>query len=91
MSKLSKDYRKAAHDEIAACAQRIYETEGRPQGRAMEHWLRAEAQLSAERKDDSRSSVMKVANRSPASPSRGRSAQATSNSQTASRNSLQKH
>jgi len=38
------------HDEIAACARRIYETEGRPEGKAMEHWLQAEAQLIAERK-----------------------------------------
>lgn len=38
------------HEEISACAQRIYETEGRPQGKAMEHWLRAETQLRAERK-----------------------------------------
>jgi len=38
------------HDEIAICARHIYEAEGRPQGKAMEHWLQAEAQLIAERK-----------------------------------------
>ena len=31
-------------------AQRIYEKEGRPQGKALEHWLQAEAQLIAESK-----------------------------------------
>ena len=33
--------------EIAALAQRYYEEEGRPEGRAMEHWLRAERELHA--------------------------------------------
>jgi len=35
-------------DEIAACAHQIYVSEGRPEGKAMEHWLQAEAQLIAE-------------------------------------------
>ena len=38
------------HEEIVACAQHIYEAEGRPEGRAMEHWLKAESQLVAERR-----------------------------------------
>lgn len=50
MSKHAKAYQAPTHDEIAACARRIYETEGRPEGRAMQHWLEAEAQLVAERK-----------------------------------------
>ena len=50
MSKSDKTYQAPTHDEIADCARRIYETEGRPEGRAMEHWLQAEAQLTAERK-----------------------------------------
>jgi Protein of unknown function (DUF2934) len=50
MSKSIKGYRKPTHEEIAAAAQRIYEAEGRPEGRAMEHWLGAEAQLVAQRK-----------------------------------------
>lgn len=50
MSKSAKAYHPPTHDEIAACARRIYEKEGRPQGRDMEHWLQAEAQLVAERK-----------------------------------------
>ncbi len=34
-------------DAIAARAQEIWEDEGRPEGRAAEHWLRAEAELAA--------------------------------------------
>jgi hypothetical protein len=50
MSKNSKTCQEPTHEEIAKCAQTIYEREGRPQGRAMQHWLQAEAQLHAERK-----------------------------------------
>jgi Protein of unknown function (DUF2934) len=50
MSKTAKSYHAPTHDEIAVCARRIYEIEGRPEGKAMEHWLQAEAQLTAERK-----------------------------------------
>jgi hypothetical protein len=50
MSKTAKSYHPPTHDEIAVCARRIYEIEGRPEGKAMEHWLQAEAQLIAERK-----------------------------------------
>jgi hypothetical protein len=50
MSKTAKNYHPPTHDEIAVCARRIYEIEGRPEGKAMEHWLQAEAQLIAERK-----------------------------------------
>lgn len=34
-----------AHEEIALCARSIWEAEGRPQGRELEHWLLAEARL----------------------------------------------
>jgi hypothetical protein len=50
MSKAAKTYQPPTHEEIAVCARRIYETEGRPEGHATEHWLQAEAQLIAERK-----------------------------------------
>ena len=49
MSKNSTSNQKPTHEEIAACAQAIYEREGRPQGRALQHWLQAEAQLTAQR------------------------------------------
>jgi len=50
MSKNAKSYQAPTHEEIAVCAQSIYEHEGRPQGREVQHWLQAEAQLIAERK-----------------------------------------
>jgi hypothetical protein len=34
-------------EEIAQCAYLIWEDEGRPAGRAREHWLQAETQLLA--------------------------------------------
>ena len=33
------------HDDIALCAMSIWEEEGRPQGRELEHWLLAETRL----------------------------------------------
>jgi hypothetical protein len=37
--------REPTQDEIAACARSIWEAEGRPHGRDLEHWLMAEARL----------------------------------------------
>jgi hypothetical protein len=50
MSKHAKTQREPTHEEIAARAQGIYEREGRPEGKAMQHWLQAEAQLKMELK-----------------------------------------
>jgi hypothetical protein len=36
-----------AHDQIAALAHKFWEDEGRPEGRADHHWLRAISTLSA--------------------------------------------
>ncbi len=36
-----------APEDIAICAYLIWEKEGRPAGRAKEHWLQAETQLMA--------------------------------------------
>jgi len=33
------------HEEIAAAAYLIWEQEGRPEGRGVEHWMRAKAQI----------------------------------------------
>ena len=44
-------------DEIAMCAFAIWEKEGRPHGRDVEHWLQAEAQLMVDRRQDSLRSV----------------------------------
>jgi hypothetical protein len=41
------DQKRPTHDEIARRAYAIFEQEGRPEGRELEHWLRAEAQLNA--------------------------------------------
>lgn len=35
----------ATHEEIAAAAYSIWEQEGRPEGRDVEHWLQAELQI----------------------------------------------
>lgn len=37
--------REPSHDEIALCAMTIWVEEGRPEGRDLEHWLKAEARL----------------------------------------------
>jgi Protein of unknown function (DUF2934) len=36
-----------AFEEVATCAYLIWEQEGRPAGRDMQHWLEAERQLAA--------------------------------------------
>lgn len=41
-----------AHAEIALCAMTIWQSEGQPQGRDVEHWLLAEARLSEAREAD---------------------------------------
>ena len=38
---------KRAHEAIERCAYLIWEREGRPGGRAFEHWVQAEAELLA--------------------------------------------
>jgi hypothetical protein len=42
-----------SHEEIAALAQRYYDEEGQPEGRAEEHWTRAEIHLRQERQSNS--------------------------------------
>lgn len=36
------------HDEVAAFAHLIWEKEGKPEGRHLQHWHEAEAQLKAD-------------------------------------------
>jgi len=64
MSKSISTYRAPTEEEIAICAHRIYESEGRPQGKSMEHWLQAEAQLIAERKAEA-ASMQQAASQKP--------------------------
>ncbi len=40
------------HEEIAACAYKIYLEEGSVPGHELDHWLRAEAQMMEERLKD---------------------------------------
>jgi hypothetical protein len=61
MSKKTNVYRAPTHAEIAACAHLIYEREGRPNEKATEHWLQAEAQLIAERKAEAGLPLAKAA------------------------------
>ena len=44
-----------SHDEIAALAQRYYDEEGQPEGKAEEHWTRAEIHLQQQRQSNSMS------------------------------------
>jgi hypothetical protein len=49
---ISKSYSPPTHDEIARRAYQIFVERGRPEGRDMEHWLEAEAQLVAAREPE---------------------------------------
>jgi hypothetical protein len=40
-------------EEVAAAAHSIWEQEGRPEGRAVEHWLKAEIQVRSRRDSQS--------------------------------------
>ncbi|HEY5811278.1 MAG TPA: DUF2934 domain-containing protein [Terrimicrobiaceae bacterium] len=44
---MSYTHPKATEDEVAVCAYFIWEQEGKPIGRALDHWLQAELQLAA--------------------------------------------
>jgi len=61
MSKSLNSCQPPTHEEIAACARQIYEADGRPEGKALEHWLQAETQLIAERKAQTAELVAKPA------------------------------
>jgi hypothetical protein len=63
MQKSLKTYQEPTREEIAACAYLIYEREGRPDGKATQHWLEAEAQLIAARRVQAAQSSAKSAPR----------------------------
>ena len=57
----------ASQDQIAALAHKIWEDEGRPEGRAEIHWQRAAAELASTAKVAvSKPAVSKVAAKKPA-------------------------
>jgi len=47
MERIAETKSKQAREHIERCAYLIWEREGRPAGRALEHWVRAEAELLA--------------------------------------------
>jgi hypothetical protein len=66
-----------AQEEIAALAKSIWEQSGRPAGRDIEHWLRAERALRHERRQErqvSESATVDEAEGAPAGPNRDRDA-----------------
>lgn len=66
-----KGSQEPTEEQIRACAQRIYETEGRPEGKAMEHWLKAESQCRAELKAQAGSAQKKTSTKSAPAESAG--------------------
>lgn len=49
MTKQTKTFNEPTQDEIAAYAYKLWEAEGRPEGRDLDHWLQAKAHLTADR------------------------------------------
>jgi hypothetical protein len=49
MTKQTKNFNEPTQDEIAAYAYKLWEAEGRPDGRDVDHWLQAKAHLTADR------------------------------------------
>jgi hypothetical protein len=49
MTKQMKNFTEPTQDEIAAYAYKLWEAEGRPSGRDVDHWLQAKAHLTADR------------------------------------------
>ena len=49
MTKQTKIFTEPTQDEIAAYAYKLWEAEGRPNGRDVDHWLQAKAHLTADR------------------------------------------
>ena len=50
-----------ANQDVARCAYLIWEREGRPEGRALDHWIRAEACCAATRQRPLPSEEMRTA------------------------------
>jgi hypothetical protein len=49
MTKQTKTFTEPSQDEIAAYAYKLWEAEGRPNGKDLDHWLQAKAHLTADR------------------------------------------
>jgi hypothetical protein len=59
-------FMRPSHEEIAALAYHVYLSEGCPEGRAIQHWLEAEAQLMATRQADARAAAVVAPKSHPA-------------------------
>ncbi len=68
MRKSTENIRPANHDEIAGLAKQLWECEGRPSGRDLEYWLRAERQLLSSRNGRDKTWASGPATRSVSSP-----------------------
>ena len=66
-----------SENEISMRSYLIWEAEGRPTGRDVEHWLRAEAELGKEMREANERLTAVVASKSRASDSRGDRPQTT--------------
>jgi hypothetical protein len=55
--KLDQTSSRPTHEEIAQRAYAIFEQQGRPPGRELEHWLQAEAQLTGRRSQENGASA----------------------------------
>jgi hypothetical protein len=49
MQKQTKNFNPPTDEEVAAFAYKLWEAEGRPEGRDFDHWLQAKAHLTADR------------------------------------------
>jgi hypothetical protein len=49
MTKQTRTFTEPTQDEIAAYAYKLWEAEGRPDGKDLDHWLQAKAHLTADR------------------------------------------
>ena len=59
---MSVIYSNPTEHDIAVCAYCIWEQEGSPEGRALEHWLQAELQLAASSQHDEAATGQKQGN-----------------------------
>ena len=53
MSKLTKNFASPTDEEIAFYAYCLWEADGRPEGKDVEHWFQAKAQLAAHTQNES--------------------------------------
>lgn len=60
---MSDSHPEPSHYEIEVCAYCIWLQEGKPEGRALDHWLQAEMQLVASKQHEDAAGKTKVKDR----------------------------